>query len=184
MKRISLLLYFAAMCIFVSAGTSTLKIGYADTERIMLALSEYKEIDREARYKIELKEEEGQQMLDEIKKLGNEIATLSDEKKKPLIKEYRRKQEALLNFQQQTKDEILERQSVDLKRIANKIKRAIEKISRDMNLTIVFDLKPVLYLDRTQVTDITDKVIEKLNSEYESEKQKLRKKMPLPKRVK
>jgi len=123
-------------------------------------------------------------MLDEIKKLGNEIATLSDEKKKPLIKEYRRKQEALLNFQQQTKDEILERQSVDLKRIANKIKRAIEKISRDMNLTIVFDLKPVLYLDRTQVTDITDKVIEKLNSEYESEKQKLRKKMPLPKRVK
>jgi len=185
MKKTTLLIAITLLFTFTSVvSAATLRMGYADTERIMLALNEYKEIDREARYKIELKEEEGQKMLDELKRLGNEIASLSEEKRKPLIKEYRRKQEELSNFQQTTKDEILERQSVDLKRIANKIKRCIENISRDMNLTIVFDLKPVLYLDRTQVTDITDKVIEKLNKEYEAEKQKLRKKMPLPKRIK
>ena len=87
-------------------------------------------------------------------------------------------------FQQQTKDEVLERQSVDLKRIANKIKRTIEKLSHEMNMTLVFDLKPILYLDRTQVTDLTDKVIEQLNKNYESEKQRLRDKMPVPKRIK
>ena len=182
-------LFLAAVIFFVSstitaADTSTLRVGYADTERIMLASIEYKEIDREARYKIELKEEEGQQKLDELKKLANEISELSEENRKALIIEYRRKQEDLASFQQQTKEEVLERQSVDLKRIANKIKRSIEMISRDKNMTIVFDLKPILYLDRTQVTDLTDKVIESLNEDYEQEKQKLRKKMPLPKRIK
>ena len=182
-------LFLAAVIFFVSssitaAKTTTLRIGYADTERIMLASVEYKEIDREARYKIELKEEEGQKKLDELKKLANEISELSDENRKPLIREYRRKQDDLDAFQQQTKEEVLERQSVDLKRIANKIKRGIELISRDKNMTLVFDLKPILYLDRTQVTDLTDKVIETLNEDYEEEKEKLRKKMPLPKRIK
>ncbi|RLD09957.1 MAG: hypothetical protein DRI44_07250 [Chlamydiae bacterium] len=181
---LSAVVFFISSAIFAVDKQAALRIGYADTERIMLASIEYKEIDREARYKIELKEEEGQQKLDALKKLANEISELSEEKRKPLIREYRRKQEDLAVFQQQTKDEVLERQSVDLKRIANKIKRSIEEISRDMNMTVVFDLKPILYLDRTQVTDLTDKVIEALNKEYEEEKQKLRKKMPLPKRIK
>ncbi len=188
MKNNTLLL-LAAVILFMSSAAfaaekPALRMGFTDTERIMLASLEYKEIDREARYKIELKEEEGQIKLDELKKLANEISELSEEKRKPLIREYRRKQEELATFQQQTKDEVLERQSVDLKRIANKIKRTIETISRDMNMTIVFDLKPILYLDRTQVTDLTDKVIETLNKSYESEKQRLRDKMPVPKRIK
>ena len=181
--------YLASILIFVAstitaADKTTLRVGYADTERIMLACIEYKEIDREARYKIELKEEEGQQKLNELKKLANEISELSEENRKPLIREYRRKQEELDTFQQQTKEEVLESQSVDLKRIANKIKRSIETISRDKNMTLVFDLKPILYLDRTQVTDLTDQIIETLNKDYEEEKQKLRNKMPLPKRMK
>jgi len=163
---------------------NALRIGFTDTERIMIASIEYKEIDREARYKIEIKEEEGQIKLDELKKLATEISELSDDQRKPFIREYRRKQEELDAFQQQTKDEVLERQSVDLKRIANKIKRTIEKLSREMNMTLVFDLKPILYLDRTQVIDLTDKVIEQLNKNYESEKQRLRDKMPVPKRIK
>jgi len=175
---------FLISSVIHAADKPALRIGYADTERIMLASIEYKEIDRDARYKIELKEEEGQKKLDELKKLANEISELSEDKRKPLIMEYRRKQEELTIFQQQTKDEVLERQSVDLKRIANKIKRSIEQISRDKKMTIVFDLKPVLYLDRTQITDLTDQVIESLNNEYEEEKQKLRNKMPIPKRVK
>ena len=163
---------------------TSLRIGFTDTERIMLASLEYKEIDREARYKIEIKEEEGQIKLDELKKLATEISELSEDQRKPFIREYRRKQDELDAFQQQTKDEVLERQSVDLKRIANKIKRTIETISREMNMTLVFDLKPILYLDRTQVTDLTDKIIEQLNKNYESEKQRLRDKMPVPKRIK
>ena len=175
---------FAAEKIALEEEKSALRIGFTDTERIMVASIEYKEIDREARYKIEIKEEEGQIKLDELKKLATEISELSDDQRKPFIREYRRKQEELDAFQQQTKDEVLERQSVDLKRIANKIKRTIEKISREMNMTLVFDLKPILYLDRTQVTDLTDKVIEQLNKNYESEKQRLRDKMPVPKRIK
>ena len=75
----------------------------------MLASIEYKEIDREARYKIELKEEEGQQKLNELKKLANEISELSGENRKPLIREYRMKEENLQTFQQQTKEEVLEK---------------------------------------------------------------------------
>ena len=51
-------------------------------------------------------------------------------------------------------------------------------------MTIVFDLKPILYLDRTQVTDLTDKVIETLNKNYNAEKKRLQDKMPVPKRIK
>ncbi len=178
----SIAVAFSAALYAASPDSQPLKIGYVDTERIMMGSLEYKEIDRDARYKVELKEDEGQKKLEELRKFEEELAVMSEDKRKPFLKEYRRKQDELLRFQQQSREEILERQSVDLKRIANKVKRTIATISRQMNMTLVLDIKPVLYLDRTRIIDLTDKVVEALNKEYEQEKEKLRRKMP--KRVK
>lgn len=160
------------------AAQPVLKIGYVDTEVVLQGLTEFKEVDREARTKIEVKEEEGQAKLEAIRKLEEELSVLSEEARKARYAELNRMRQELYEFQQQAREEILERQSVDLKRIANKIKAAIEKIGREQRYTLILDVKPVLYLDPGQVVDLTDKVIQMLNKAYEEEKQKLQRKAP------
>jgi len=181
-KFITLIIVALCAFAFVAKADSGIKIAYVDTDQVLTKLTEYREIDRDARFNLELKEEEGQKMLDELKKLGEELAALSEEKRKPRMAEYKTQQEALLRFREKARDEIFEKQSIDMKRVAGKIQDTIEAIGKDKKMTLVFDLKPILYLDRTKVTDLTAVVTEKLNADYEKEKEKLRRK--LPKRVK
>lgn len=174
-----------AMSVIVACGLAAsvlaqpgMKIGYVDTEMVLQGLLEFKEVDREARTKIEVKEEEGQAKLEAIRKLEEELSVMSEEARKVRYAELNRMRQELYDFQQTAREEILERQSVDLKRIANKIKAAIEKLGREQGFTMILDVKPVLYLDATQVVDLTDKVIQMLNKAYEEEKQKLQRKAP------
>lgn len=162
----------------LALNAENITIGFVDTEQVLQGSLEFKEIDREARIKIELKEEEGQRMVQEITKMEEELAVMSEDKRKTLLMEYRRKIEELDKFREQARDEILDRQSVDLKRIANKIKNVIEEIAQKKNITMVLELKPILYLDRTKVIDLSSQVIEELNKQYELEKEKLRLKTP------
>jgi len=160
------------------AAATALKIGFVDTETVLQGSLEFKEVDREARTKVDLKEEEGQKKLEEIRKLEEELSVMSEEQRKTRLSEYNRKRQDLVDFQTQTRDEILERQGVDLKRIAAKIKRIIETVGAGEHMTVIFDTKPVLYIDAAQVVDLTDRVTQTLNAEYEKEKEKLRLKMP------
>ena len=181
LKLISVVVLLSVFA-FAAKAESGIRIAYVDTDQVLTKLTEYREIDREARFNLELKEEEGQKMLDELKKLGEELSALSEEKRKPRMLEYKNKQEALLRFREKARDEIFEKQSIDMKRVASKIQDIIEVIGKDKKMTLVFDLKPILYLDRTKITDLTAVVTEKLNADYEKEKERLRRK--LPKRVK
>ncbi len=182
MKKYLPLLLVIVTLAFTAKADSGIKIAYVDTDQVLTKLTEYREIDREARFNLELKEEDGQKMLNELKKLGEELSALSEEKRKPRLAEYKTKQEALLSFREKARDEIFEKQSIDMKRVASKIQDIIEAIGKENKMTLVLDLKPILYLDRTKITDLTSKVTEKLNADYEKEKEKLRRK--LPKRVK
>jgi len=103
---------------------------------------------------------------------------MSEEQRKARLAEYNRKRQELMDFQTQSREEILERQSVDLKRIANKIRTIIEQLGRDQHLTMIFDVKPILYLNAAQVTDLTERVTQLLNADYEKEKDKLQRKVP------
>jgi Skp family chaperone for outer membrane proteins len=161
-----------------AAPAGPVTIGSVDTELVLQGALEFKEIDREARSKIDLKEEEGQQKLGAIRKLEEELSVMSEEQRKARLAEYNRKRQELLDFQTQSREEILERQSVDLKRIANKIRTIIAQLGRDQHLTMIFDVKPILYLNATQVIDLTERVTQLLNADYEKEKDKLQRKVP------
>lgn len=160
------------------AAVTALRIGFVDTETVLQGSLEFKEVDREARTKVDLKEEEGQKKLEEIRKLEEELSVMSEEQRRTRLSEYNRKRQDLVDFQTQTREEILERQGVDLKRIAAKIKRIIETVGASEHMTVIFDTKPVLYIDAAQVVDLTDRVTQTLNAEYAKEKEKLRLKMP------
>jgi Skp family chaperone for outer membrane proteins len=161
-----------------TATAGPVAIGYVDTELVLQGSLEFKEIDREARSKIDLKEEEGQQKLEAIRKLEEELSVMSEDQRKARLAEYNRKRQELVDFQAQSRDEILERQSVDLKRIANKIRAIIEQIGRDQQFTVILDVKPILYLNASKVVDLTERVTQLLNAEYLKEKDKMQRKLP------
>ena len=154
------------------------KIAYVDTSEVVMRSLEFKEYDRQAQSKIDLKDEEVQKKREELRKLREELAALSAEKQKELQPQYYRKLQEYDDFLSESRDEITSRSSVELKNIAQKVQRIIETIGREMELALVIDAKAVLYADKSKMTNLTDKVVDILNTEYEKEKEKMRVKVP------
>ena len=65
--------------------------------------------------------------------------------------------------------------------IASKIRTIIEKIGERDNVSLMLDLKAILYLDQKVVKDYTKEVTNELNRQYDEELDKLRSKLPLSK---
>ena len=160
------------------APAGEMKLAYVDTSEVVDRSLECKEFNREEQTKKDLKEEEAQKKMDELKKLREQMEALTDEKRKELMPQYERKAQELEDFVRQSRDEIYDRTSVAFKTIAQKVQRIIETLSRDMNLTLVIDAKAILFADKTKMTNLTDKVVEVLNAEYEKEREKLKLKVP------
>ena len=68
-----------------------------------------------------------------------------------------------------------------MERIASKIRAIIEKIGSRDNVSLMLDLKAILYLDQKVVKDYTKEVTNELNRQYDEELDKLRSKLPLSK---
>ena len=68
-----------------------------------------------------------------------------------------------------------------MERIASKIRTIIEKIGERDNVSLMLDLKAILYLDQKVVKDYTKEVTNELNRQYDEELDKLRSKLPLSK---
>lgn len=116
-----------------------------------------------------------------LDKLQGQIAALSPEKAAPLREQYARDFDRIERFREQAAEEITAQHSHDMERVASKIRAIIEALGARDNVTLMLDLKAILYLDPKTVKDYTKEVSRELNRQYEEELNKLRSKLPLNK---
>ena len=128
-----------------------------------------------------MKTEEIAQMTAQLDKLQGQIAALSPEKAAPLREQYARDFDRIERYREQSAEDITAQHSHDMERIAGKIRAIIETVGSRDNVTMMLDLKAILYLDPKVVKDYTKEVTNELNRQYDEELSKMRSKLPLNK---
>ena len=178
------LLPLLSLALAVSAFASDVKapkIAYVDTETALNNSREYKDCSLALLDIQDEKEEELRKMTSEIDALGDKLRVLSDAKRQEEEVKYQALIARASRFAEDTDKLLREQRSLDLNRIANKLKRVIEDVGQKEKYTLIIDLKAVVYLDRSEMKDLTDDVVLKLNGDYAKEKERQNK---IPNRVK
>jgi Skp family chaperone for outer membrane proteins len=178
MKRLALLPLFV---LFAANVSLAFNFAYVNTEEVLQNSTEFKECEKRALAKRDVKTEEISQMSTALDKLQGQIAALSPEKAAPLREQYARDFDRIERFREQAAEEITAQHSHDMERVASKIRAIIEALGARDNVTLMLDLKAILYLDPKTVKDYTKEVSRELNRQYEEELNKLRSKLPLNK---
>lgn len=149
----------------VYAG-DTIKIGVVNTEKILResqpALAAHKKIDQEFLPRdAEIKEmaEQTRVMQDRLEKKG---ATLSDTDRLELERELANLSRTYQRAQRQMREDLTARQNEEYGVILNLIDQAIQQIAEKERYDLILQLQDSVY--RSQRIDITDQVIEVLNS--------------------
>ena len=157
----------------LAVSSYAMSFAYVNTEDVLQGSKEFKECERKALTKRDLRTEEISQMTAQLDKLEAQISALSAEKGAALREQYAKDFDRIERFNAQ--------HSHDMERIASKIRTIIEKIGERDNVSLMLDLKAILYLDQKVVKDYTKEVTNELNRQYDEELDKLRSKLPLSK---
>ena len=165
----------------LALNSLAMSFAYVNTEDVLQASKEFKESEKKALAKRDMRTEEIAQMTAALDKLEAQISALSAEKSVALREQYARDFDRIERFREQAAEEITAQHSHDMERIASKIRSIIEALGSRDNVTIMLDLKAILYLDKKVVRDYTTEVANELNRQYDEELAKYRSKLPLSK---
>jgi len=173
MKRIILLILLFVPAIVFSED----KIGYVDTEKIINSYSEMNIIKTQ----MDILTSQWQRQLGEkkleINKLKKELESkklvISYEMQKEKEKEINRKEKGFAIYMDSIWGEkgVLDTKKKELSgEVTDKIKKAIEKIAKEQDFTIVFDIRKSGIIYSQRGVDLTSYIIEELNKEVEGHK--------------
>lgn len=174
LKLILPALFLACALLCPGADVKDPKIAFVDTETAINNSKEYKDCSLALLDLQDEKEEELRKMTAEIDALGDKLKALSEAKRQAEEAGYQALIARAQRFAEDTDKELRDQRSVDLTRIAKKLKSIIEDLGREGKYTLVLDLKCIVYLDRADMKDLTDEVVLRLNEAYAKEKSSLK----------
>jgi outer membrane protein len=165
----------AAWCLagltFSAPALADLKIGFVDPRAVLSAAAESKagkqhnaEMEKFVKDKqVVLKKED-----DKLKSLGQslekEMLTLSDAQKEQKQKDFQDKITALRNMAKDAEQETVKKDTEFKKRVEDEIRKAVDEVARDEKVNLVLSKMEVFYVDAGTGTDLTAKVVQKVEA--------------------
>jgi len=167
MKKILIFLgiFFLSTTFCFSEG---LKVGYIDLSRVFDEYNRTKEEDAILEKKGMEKEAQREKMVNEIKKIKEELELSSDKVKPEKQKLLDEKIKALQDYDRTTREDLRKERDGIIKEILKEIDEVIQDLGKKEGYTIILNERVLLYRDDT--LDLTQKVINILNEKYEKKK--------------
>jgi Skp family chaperone for outer membrane proteins len=137
------------------------KIGYIDLARVFDEYSKTKSVDKTLEEKGKAKEAERNKMVDELRKLKDEQALLSDKakaEKQPAIDE---KVKTLQDFDRKTRDELIKERNDRVGEILKDIEKVVTDYSKQQGFDIILNSRMLLY--GNEQLDLTAEILKRLN---------------------
>jgi len=162
---IAVIVVIAAICI-TSIGTDAFakeyKIGYVDLAKVSDGYLKTKNYEKTFEAQVKDKDAQRQKFVDEIRRLKDEQALLSDKAKaeKQIIMENKIKN--LQEFDRSVRDDLIKQRNQMLNEIQKDIDTVISVYSKEVGYDIVLIKQTVLYAGAE--LDLTDEVVKRLNS--------------------
>ncbi len=162
-KLIGLLLVFATT--WNVAGYAQ-KIGYVNSEDILLILPDYKRAQKQLEQYGKNLENQLQSLMDEYKKkleaYQKEVATMPETVRKDKELEILQLEDRIQKFQLQAQQDVLVKKQELLEPILKKINQAIQQVAKEKGYSYILDISVGTVLYAAPQYDVTDLVKRKL----------------------
>lgn len=166
MKKGGLVIVVAAVCFgaWVSSAFAVEKIGYVDVGKLFDEYQKTKEYDKNLESKSSVYEKDRDAKISEIKQMQEKLSLLSDAEKEKKEKELQDKVKSVKDFAFSKESDLKKERDDRLKEVLNDIEDAVKQYAQKEGYTMVFNDRVFMY--KTSVSDITDKVLEILQAGY------------------
>lgn len=141
------------------------KIGYIDISRTFDEYTRTKEADAVLEKKGLDKEAQREKMVNEIKKLKEELDLAADKVKPEKQKALEDKLKTLQEYDRSVREDLGKERDNIVKEILKEIDEVIQEFGKKEGYTFIFNERVLLYKDKTN--DLTNNIISTLNSRYQ-----------------
>lgn len=167
-RKISLVMvifFVIAICIaahYTDAFAKEYKIGYVDLAKISDDYAKTKEYEKSFEAQVKGKDAERQKFVDEIRKMKDEQALLSDKAKAEKQGAIDDKIKSLQEFDRRVRDELIKQRNTMLGDIQKDIDSIISSYAKEAGYDIVLMKQTVLYAGNE--LDLTQEITKRLNT--------------------
>ena len=164
MKTRILVVFIAALALTAApahAAKEPGKIGYVNLSLVFDSYEKTKQFDKELEAEAEAKRKERDVVVNEVKKLRDEIEMLSEQKraeKQPQIDE---KIKALQAFDRDARESLRKKRDTMLREILQEIDVLVKEFGDKEGYEYIFNDRVLLY--KSDANDLSQKIIQKLN---------------------
>ena len=157
----------AAIALFISLSlvgsiqAAEYKIGYVDMAKIFGEYNKTKESEKALEERGKVKEADRKKLVDDIRKLKDEQALLSDKAKSEKQTVIDDKIKALQDFDRKTRDELMKERNDKLGGILKDIEKIVTDYSKEAGYDLILDSRMLLYGKENY--DLTGEVLKRLN---------------------
>ena len=137
------------------------KIGYVDLAKIFDEYAKTKESEKALEEKGKTKETERKKITDEVRKLKDEQALLSEKAKAEKQKVIDDKIKTLQEFDRKTRDELIKERNDAIGGIMKDIEKVVTDYSKEANYDLILNSRTLLY--GTQELELTEEILKRLN---------------------
>lgn len=161
--RISvLMLFFVAILLNpLAAQEKPLKLGYINASKVFDSYNKTKDADDKLAKEAEKKNAERSKLVEEVNKLRDEIALLSEGEKKKKEARLSEKTRALQDFDNETKTSLQRQRNDIVKEIFQEIDGVIKDYGKKNGYDVIFDDRLMVY--GSDALDVSDDIINTLN---------------------
>ncbi len=148
----------------LSLAQSTGKIGYVDLSRAFDEYQKTKDSDKSLEQKSDAKQKEREKLVDEIKKMRDELELLSESAKPKKQEAIDDRIKKLQEFDQEAKNELRKERDAMVRDILKEMNEVVAEYGQREGYAIILNDRVLLYSDKA--LDLTDQIIKVLNERY------------------
>ncbi|MFC1703222.1 OmpH family outer membrane protein [Candidatus Omnitrophota bacterium] len=140
------------------------KVAYVDLSRVFDSYKKTEKYDKDLEKKREVKQQEREKKVKEIKGLQDKMALLNDQEKEKTQSKIEEELANLENFDRDATMDLRKERDDFLKEILNEIQDAINEFAEKGNYTLILNDRVLLY--GNPALDVTEQLIEVVNEKY------------------
>lgn len=158
---------FAAAALFVGTlaapqAAAAEKIGYVNLSLVFDSYEKTKTFDKDLELQAEQKRKEREVIVNEVKKLRDELELLSEEKKAKKQGEVDEKVKQLQAFDKDARDNLRRQRDGMLREILNEIDTVVKEFGDQEGYQYILNDRVLLY--KSETNDLSQKIIQRLNA--------------------
>lgn len=164
MKKLTLFAAFFMMTFLVSASAHAEKMAYVDVAKVFDTYEKTKKNDQTLADEGKKKQDERDTMIQEIRRLKDELALLADKNKEEKQAVIDEKIKALQDFDLKAREELGKKRDDAVREILKDIDGVMNDYGTKKGYDLIFNERALLY--RNEKYDVTNDILNDLNNRY------------------